>query len=219
MEPINFIPKEAFDEIYNELKRKPIDKNEYRLKAGSGRSQTFGCVNRRSLPPDFSRQCWLRAKLYKHLIDFGNKYVDVSWNSITVNMNYTADKHYDRNNIGNSFLVAFGDFHGGKLLIHEGDLSGAHDIAYKPIRGDFSKMLHSVEEFDGERFSLVYYTFAKKGVIPELPPASVREENGQYFFYRGGVKITKKNGLPHPLRGRVKPALEKRTEAVTVSFD
>lgn len=198
------IPREAFDEIYQELKRRPIGKNEYRLMSGSGRSQAFGIVNKRSMPPDYSRQNWLRPKLYKLLLDFGQKYVDISYNSITVNQNYAADKHYDKNNIGNSYLVAFGDYHGGELEIHEGDLSGVHDIAYKPIRGDFSKMLHSVREFDGERFSLVYYTFARNGVIPSLPPCSVREENGEYFFYRGDVKITKENGLPHPLRGRKK---------------
>lgn len=213
------IPKEAFDSIYQELKRKPLDKNEYRLKAGSGRSQAFGVVNKRSLPPDYSRQNWLRPLLYKHLIDFGNKYVDISWNSITVNMNYKADKHYDKNNLGDSFLVAFGDYHGGELLIHEGDLSGSHDICYKPMKGDFSKMLHSVNEWDGERFSLVYYMFCKSGVVPKLPPPSVREENGQWYFYRGEEKITKKSGLPHPLRGRKKSALTKEEAQVTVRFD
>ena len=219
MEAINFIPKEAFEPIYNELKRKPIDQNEYRTLAGSGRSQTFGLVNKRSLPPDYSRQNWLRPFLYKLLLDFGKKYVTIPFTSITVNQSYKADKHRDRNNLGNSFLVAFGEYTGGRLLIHEGDLSGAHDIQYKPIIYDFSKHLHSVEDFDGCRFSLVYYTFSKNGVIPVLPPPSVREENGQYWFYRGEEKITKKSGLPHPLRGRKKSSLEKENTEITVRFD
>lgn len=213
------IPKEAFDEIYKELKRRPLDQNEYRTKAGSGRSQSFGIVNRRSLPPDWSRQNWLRPALYHHLLEFGQKYVDISFNSITVNQNYRADKHRDRNNKGDSFLVGFGDYYKGRLLIHESDLSGAHDIQYKPLKADFSKIYHSVEEWDGERFSLVYYTFARNGVVPELPPGCVKKEGNEYFFYRGGVKITKKNGLPHPLRGRKKSALEKKTEEIEVRFD
>jgi hypothetical protein len=217
------IPKEAFDAIYQELKRKPLDKNEYRYKSGSGISQAFGLVNKRSMPADYSRQCWLRPYLFKLLQEFGDQYVprEIPWTSITVNMNYKADKHRDRNNKGDSFLVGFGDYHKGKLLIHEGDLSGAHDIQYKPIITDFSKVLHSVEDFDGERFSLVYYTFAKKGIVPDLPPCSVREENGQYFFYRGEQKITKKNGLPHHLRGRSKKSFIETppNSAFEVKFD
>ena len=214
------IPKEAFTDIYNELKRRPLMKNEYRYKAGTGITQCFGIVNKRSLPSDYSRQNWYRPYLYKLLLDFGKQYVDISFNSVQVNQNYKAEKHRDKNNVGDSFIVAFGDYTGGRLLIHEGDLSGTHNIQYNPIRGDFSKNLHSVEDFNGERFSLVYFTFAKKGVIPELPPFSIREENGQYFFYRGDVKITRKNGIPHPLRGRkVKaPVLETKASEFEVSF-
>ena len=212
------IPKEAFEEIFLELKRKPLDRNDYRNKSGSGVSQAFGIVNKRSLPPDYSRQSWLRPYLHKILWDFGRQYVDISFNSVTVNMNYKADKHRDKNNKGDSFLVAFGDYTGGRLLIHEGDLSGAHNIQYRPIKTDFSKVLHSVEEWDGERFSLVYYTFARKGIVPQLPPCSIREENGQYWFYRGDEKITKKNGLPHPLRGRKKTVLETQEAKFDVEF-
>ena len=213
------IPKEEFDPIFNELKRRPIDKNEYRTLAGSGRSQAFGLVNRRSADPDYSRQCWHRPFLYKLLLEFGQKHCPIPFTSITVNQSFKADKHRDKNNLGNSFLVAFGEYTGGRLLIHEGDLSGAHDIQYKPIIYDFSKHLHSVEDFDGCRFSLVYYTFSKKGVTPSLPPPSVREENGEFFFYRGDEKITKRNGLPHPLKGRTKTGLAKTHQPTEVRFD
>lgn len=197
------IPPIAFQEILEELRTHPLQTNEYRNKAGSGKSQAFGVVGKRSLPPDYSRQNWIRPKLYHHLLEFGRQYVDISFNAITVNQNYKADKHRDKNNRGDSFLVAFGTYTGGKLLIHEGDLSGEHDICYKPIKTDFSKILHSVEPFEGERYSLVYYWFENKKSIP-LPPASVKQEGGKYYFYRGEERITRKNGLPHPLRGRKK---------------
>lgn len=197
------IPPEAFQEILEELETHPLQTNEYRNKAGSGRSQTFGIVGRRSLPPDYSRQNWLRPKLYHHLLEFAQKYVDLSWNAITVNQNYQADKHYDKNNKGDSFLVAFGDFTGGRLQIHEGPLSGAHDIRHNPIKADFSKILHSVEGFEGNRYSLVFYWFENSRSVP-LPSNSVKKEGDKYFFYRGEEKITRKNGLPHPLRNRKK---------------
>lgn len=210
------LPPSAFNEIIEELRRQPLPINEYRNVAGSGRSQVFGVVGRRCLPPDYSRLCWLRPYLYKLLLDFGDKYVDISYNAITLNQSYKAEKHYDKNNVGNSFLVAFGDYpKGGALLIHEGDLSGSHDIRYKPIIQDFSKVLHSVEPFEGERYSLVYYQFKNSRSVP-LPPPSVKQEEGVWHFYRGDQKISKKEGLPHPLRGRVKE--NKKDVSFVVTF-
>ena len=212
------LPPSAFTEIIEEIQRQPIGVNEYRNIAGAGRSMAWGCVGRRCLPPDYSRNCWVRPYLYKLLLDFGNKYVtDISWNAITVNQNYKAAPHYDKGNLGKSFLVAFGDFTGGCLKIHEGDLSGTHDIKYRPIIQDFSQMLHSVEDFQGERYSLVYYNFQNSRSVP-LPPPSVRKENGKWYFYRGDKRITRKEGLPHPLRGR-KKALEEKTVRFTVEFE
>ena len=100
--------------------------------------------------------------------------------------------------------MAFGDYKGGNLTIHEGDLSGSYDICYQPIVYDFSKNLHSVEAFTGARYSLVYYTFALKKQIPDLPPPSVQEEDGVYVFYRGTERISAKEGLPHVKKGRTK---------------
>lgn len=191
------IPEGAFFEIYTELKRKPLDVNKYRNKAGQGRSQAFGVVNKRCMPADASRQNWLRPKLYYHLLEFGKKYVPFEFNAITVNCNYQAAPHRDKRNDGNSFLVAFGEFSGGELEIHEGPYLGLHNIRHKPIIADFSTMLHSVKPFEGERYSLVFYKATLKNPLPEF---SVRIEDGEYFFFRGDQKITKKNPLPHPLQ-------------------
>jgi hypothetical protein len=201
------VPPEAFDKIIRELERLPLRTNDYRLIAGSGKSQAFGVVNKRCLPPDYSRQCWKRPELYYYLLEFGKKYVPIEFNAITVNQNYQAAKHYDKNNNGNSYLVAFGDFTGGELLIHEGDLSGNHNICYKPIIADFSKILHSVAPFKGKRYSLVYYKFMNKR-LTELPPPSVRIEDGKYVFYRGNERIDPKVGLPHPLKKKIEEEVD-----------
>ena len=193
------LPQEAFTEILEELNRRPITMNKYRTRAGSGQSQTFGIVNRRCLPPDYSRQNWMRPYLYHLLLDFAEKYVDISFNCITVNQNYRAAAHYDKNNKGDSYLVAFGSYTGGDLKIIGGDLSGSYDLWCKPIVADFSKHLHEVDFFTGNRYSLVFYTFESKRSVP-LPPWELKEEGGKWWFYRDGVKITKEVGLPHPLR-------------------
>jgi len=190
------IPAEAFKEIIEELRRKPLEKNKYRIEAGQGRSQAFGLVNKRCLPVDYSRQCWKRPYLYKLLLDFAEKYVGIPYTSITVNQNYLSTKHRDKNNQGDSLLVAFGNYSGGGLKIWEGSREGIHDIKNKPIVDDFSKIFHSVEPFEGERYSLVFYTLKLK--IPEgIPEPSVVEQDGKWFFKRGQEVC---EGLPHPLR-------------------
>lgn len=199
------IPPEAFKEIQEELERRPLYVNKYRDKAGEGRSQSFGIVNRRSLPVDYSRQNWLRPKLFYHLKKFAEQYVDISWTSITVNQNYRSLPHRDKGNQGESFLVAFGSYTGGDLLIHEGDLSGSHNIWCRPMKADFSKLLHSVQHFTGTRYSLVFYTLKPTKLPSEpLPVSEVVIEGGKYVFKRGGKVITVKEGLDHPLRGRKK---------------
>ena len=199
------IPQEAFKEILEELRAKPITVNLYRDKAGEGRSQSFGLVNKRCLPVDYSRQNWLRPKLYYHLQEFAKKYVDISWTSITVNQNYHCLPHRDKGNYGLSYLVAFGSYAGGDLVIHEGDLSGEHNIYCNPMKTDFSKVLHSVTTFTGERYSLVFYNLkTTKMPVEPLPVGEAVFEDGKYVFKRGGKIITPKEGLNHPLRGRKK---------------
>tara|TARA_R110000868_G_scaffold369347_2_gene632729 strand:+ start:534 stop:1124 length:591 start_codon:yes stop_codon:yes gene_type:complete len=195
---------EAFAAIRTELQRRPLEVNRYRSLSGDGRSQAFGIVNRRCLPPDYSRNCWNRPYLYSLLLEFGDKYVkDISWNAITVNQNYRAEPHRDKGNRGNSFLVAFGSYAGGELEIHDGELIGKHNIWCTPIITDFKECLHSVKDFEGERYSLVYYNANVRNL--DLPPPMVlQHEDGKFYFYRGAECIDPDIGLPHPLKKRSK---------------
>ena len=193
------IPSSAFNDILQELQRRPLHVNNYRKRTGDGRSQCFGLVNRRSEPVDWSRWCWIRPKLYFHLQEFARQYVDIPWTSITVNHNYQAKMHKDKGNEGESFLVAFGDYDGGDLKIYEGDLSGNHNIKHKPIKADFGKVYHSVEPFTGTRYSLVFYTLKRKAP-PTLPEGKVVVEEGKYWFKRGDKLMKTTDHLEdHPM--------------------
>ena len=196
--PRKEIPESAFKELLEDLTMKPLAVNNYRNNCGTGRTQAFGVVNRRCLPPDYSRQNWLRPYTYFLLKKFADEYVDISWNAVTVNMDYRAAPHYDKNNVGDSFLVAFGNFTGGELEIHEGPSLGFWNIRHKSIQMDFSKVLHSVRSFEGQRISLVFYWYDLKGTV--LPPCDVRYQEGRWWFYRGEQRLSKGSGLPHPLR-------------------
>ena len=212
------IPAEEFKPILEELQKRPLRVNKYRTESGLGKSQAFGIVNRRSSPPDYARWCWQRTYLYKLLLDFAEKWVKIPYTSITVNDNYQATKHKDRGNTGNSLLVAFGDYEGGELEIHEGDLKGSYNIKHTPIITDFSKVFHSVKDFTGSRYSLVFYTLDPKGRgdITNIPKPSVVNINGKWFFKRGDELI--KNGLPHPLKGVPKATFKKVDEPIVISF-
>lgn len=203
------IPAEVFQHILDELTRRPLAVNKYRNVAGSGKSQAFGVVNRRCLPPDYSRQCWVRPALYKLLLDFAEKYVSIPYTSITVNQDYQASAHRDKGNKGLSFLVAFGDYTGGECEMLEGDQKGLHDVKNKPLVADFGKNLHQVKPFQGTRISLVYYTLDAE---LDLPPASVVSQGTKWLFKRG-EDICK--GLPHPLKGR---SIRKEEKPVVVEF-
>jgi hypothetical protein len=144
-------------------------------------------------------------------LEFGSKFVSIPFTSITLNQNYAAAKHRDKGNVGPSYLVSFGEYTGGALSIHEGDLSGSHDVR-TPLITDFSKILHSVEPFEGQRYSLVFYT-AKKS--EGLPPPSVESVEGAWVFKRGDEIV---KGLPHPLKGRKRMAMAKIDADVSVSF-
>lgn len=182
-----------------------------------GKSQTFGVVNRRSMPPDFSRLCWMRPLLYKLILDFAAKYVTVQYTSITINQNYKAKAHRDKGNRGDSFLVAFGNYTGGNLNILEGDMKGTYDVR-TPLITDFSKVLHEVQEFAGDRYSLVFYTLEPRNysTVEFLPTPSVVQVGAKYFFKRGDVMI--KDGLPHPLKGRTL-GITKTNEPVSIDFN
>jgi len=202
------VPPDALHEIEKELVRQPIGVNKYRKKAGEGRSMAFGMVNRRSLAPDLSRNCWMRPQLYKMLLDFGQRYVPLQgWNSITVNQDYAAAPHRDKGNTGLSYLVAFGEYQGGELQVHGSDASGVYGIRYSPILFDGAALEHSVLPFTGHRYSLVYYTLAESPQTPFEQYVPEQDEQGRWVVsqYVDGkrIRILKRGqGLPHPLQGR-----------------
>ena len=79
---------------------------------------------------------------------------DFKYTSITVNKNFQTSPHYDSSNIGMSMIISIGDYTGGELLV-EGNIIDIHN---KKFYFDGSKQLHSTMPFDGERYSIIYFT-------------------------------------------------------------
>jgi len=97
---------------------------------------------------------------------------DFTWTSFNVNKNYAAKIHRDGNNFGPSMISAFGDFTGGNLNYYPHDDCQIkvekleETTAHKAKKLDLGKGLclfngnsaHSVDPFEGNRFSIVYFT-------------------------------------------------------------
>jgi len=192
-------------------------------------SDTLGCVASydgailvtaaTSEYPDFAKV--LCRRLSDHMPKEFKKH-SYGCTSINVNANYAGRLHRDANNEGPSFIKAFGNFTGGQLNYWGDDnkAEGTVETCCDPkdkITMDISKQLllfdgnrgHSVENFKGNRYSLVYFctgqfSKANKTVRGEL------ERCGFNFPTKEGLSIAK-DLLGNP---RGYKAL-KKTKAVT----
>ena len=179
--------------ILTELERKPI-RNNIRGGAGRGRSQTFGIVHRRrNLEPDYSRNCWNRPYLYHLLYTLGNLVCPHSFTSIAINQNFQCNAHKDKVNADDtmSTVYGFGEYTGGELVIEEGPMKGTHNIKHTPVVSDLKKNRHYVNQFSGNRISLVFFTVKHP---PHIPRGKVRNIDGKYMFFRGDST----DRLPYP---------------------
>lgn len=105
---------------------------------------------------------WLTDRLPKEAKGF-------TFTTINVNCNYAAKRHRDNGNFGPSMIKAFGSFTGGQLQYWpedpgEGDVMKLSKDANVTL--DIAKGLalfngncgHSVQKFNGSRYSVVYFT-------------------------------------------------------------
>ena len=86
-----------------------------------------------------------------------------------------------------------------------------YNIRHRPLLFDGSKLEHYTKEFTGKRWSIVYHTLvppAKFPMIRKLEDYEAVVKDGQYVIaWRKELEtvyLSKKNGLPHPLKGRKK---------------
>jgi len=94
---------------------------------------------------------------------------DFMWTDITINYmpkGTTMKLHYDKVNVGDSILCAFGDYTGGNTFIQQKKGIGDYDIydaREKFIKFNGSQLRHFVSSVkSGKRFSLVFYNSKNK---------------------------------------------------------
>lgn len=205
---LGYVDRADLEPIKLYLDTHKLGNNKYRVKVGEGESQCFGIVSKRSQAPDLSRQSWLHPELHFLLMTFSEKYVRpfIDFTSIQVNKNYVCAPHKDSGNQGESYIVGFGDYTDGQLCIEDAD----YNIQRRGLLFDGSEHLHWTKPWSGVRYTIVYHTLKPRFPIarPLGHYAAVKIDDIwkiKYLDDNGDPKyLWKKNGLPHPLKGRVK---------------
>jgi hypothetical protein len=204
---VSYVDRKDTEQIREYLTSHNLGNNKYRVKVGEGVSQCLGIVSKRSQAPDLSRQSWLHPRLHNMLIEFGKKYVlpHITYTSIQVNCNYPCKAHKDISNVGDSYIVAFGDYSGGQLCIEDAN----YTIDKRGLLFNGSELRHWTREWTGQRISLVYHTLKPKfPMLRQLSDYMAVEHEGiwkiRYLEGDGEHYLWKGHGLSHPLLGRKK---------------
>jgi len=98
--------------------------------------------------------------VYQSLLELASYIIpdDLDINSITLNHNFKCLPHLDAYNKYDSIIVGIGDYTGGELHLHnEETIDEFIDIKNKPFRFNGSKIKHSTNDFEGDRWSVVYF--------------------------------------------------------------
>ena len=109
------------------------------------------------------------------------------FNAVQINKNWKCPKHVDGKNVGNSKIMALGDFTGGDLFV-----SGKRvDIKYKPFIFNGSLEEHWTDDFEGDRYSVVLFNLKQtckwKIAIPSYKRALMLQVKTLATLERAGI--------------------------------
>lgn len=205
------LDESAFRELIDHLAKTNIPINKYRRGVGEGRSQCYGMVRKRSMAPDLSRQSWMDARLHHLLMRFARLHVPIPFTSIQVNDSYKCAPHRDKHNAGDSYIVGFGAYTGGELVLKMPE-DREYNIRHRPLLFNGSEIEHFTKDWVGRRWTIVFHTLvspAKFPMVKNLDQYEAVVVDGVWCIaYREPGRpvqyLSKKNGLPHPLKGRKK---------------
>ncbi len=102
--------------------------------------------------------------LYPDLEDVFNEFAsiyfpDFNFLQVQMNKNFPCPPHFDSKNIGESVLCCFGNYKGGRTFVqYDDNIVKKLDPRAAPCRFNGSKFLHWVEPYEGDRYSLVFYS-------------------------------------------------------------
>ena len=98
---------------------------------------------------------------HKALIPFYHRFYVLSFFVFHyLNKNFKCPRHIDSTNVGESILLCLGDYTGGELVVEDSDTGKTLciDNRNKTYKFNGSKHYHYVKDFEGTRYSLVWFS-------------------------------------------------------------
>ena len=94
--------------------------------------------------------------LHYELLKLGEKLCpEFKFSSVHVNHNVVCPPHKDKNNVGKSMLISFGDYTGCNIVVDDIE----HNAFLKPIIFNGSQLEHwNTRDLKGNKYSLVFYS-------------------------------------------------------------
>jgi len=166
-------------------------------------SQILGLNYIRSHPPDLSKRSWTDPKLYYLVMKIALVCLPTDFTYTTAQLIRGIGK-LDNHNKGNSYIVRFGAFSDGELVLKQ-PTDKQYNIRHRPIIFDCSQTEYYFNEARGDSWTLVFYTVTSKHPpVKTLKDYEAVFESGKWSIamYRKGEQtlyLSKKSGLPLPL--------------------
>ena len=136
---------------------------------GRGKSQTMGIVEninekfkgKKDLDVFTLSKFTKENMILYEKIKLLGEYYNFNFTSVQINKNFKCDRHKDSINMGNSMIIGLGDYKGGELTIEFENETKKINIKNKPFYFNGSKYFHWVEDFEGTRYSLVFFNIQR----------------------------------------------------------
>lgn len=177
-------------------------------------SQVLGLAYRRGFAPDISKRSWTDPKLFHLVMKFAalvSPLSDSPWSAIQI---IRGEGKLDGHNKGLSWVVRFGSFTEGELVLKT-PTDTEHNIRHRPIIFNPKETEHYFKEAKGDCWTIIFYTVTSKiAPVRSLSDYEAVCESGKWSiaWYRAGeptLYLSKKSGLPF---------LSKKKEAEKWSF-
>jgi len=162
--------------------------------------KVFGMAPVRGTTPDISKASWTDPRLHYLLMKFGLMYVPIPFTSVQIS-DSSKELKFDRQSRGTTYIVAFGSFTGGELVL-KGDMDVHYNIRHRPMIFD-TNCPYYTNEAVGKRWTIAFYSLKPKAWLRQLSDYEAVVYDGVWViaWYRPGEKpvyLSKKNGLPRP---------------------
>lgn len=179
---LSSLDKDILNEIYDELEKiyipttfARVGAHHHAVKTGTtsqrgARQTAFGLTNYQG-----KKNKSKSTIKYPHIMPLFEKFIkthypEFKFETVYVNKNTVSKKHLDCNNTGESLLVGFGYYTGGRTVIYDTRQDFVTDEVHNPegnpkkfnikthsLIFNGSELLHESEKFNGIRYSLVFF--------------------------------------------------------------